>query len=1368
MNSRLLAASALASLFGFASLPAAPPSPGQEIRLARRDALAVRTAPPLAEAASDPVLNATSLYAFSTGTTGSLTDMGSGTTLLIRGGQVDLTSPITLIGFDFYFQGTRQDRFSVNAHGVLRFGATAMDPTVYDPLRTSGSYITAYANLQRTRNGNGKVHCKVLGTAPSRTLVVEWLNIQSHFDPSPLPANATYQIRLSETTGVIEFVYGAMSISEAGSNTLACHSPQIGFSTGSTNNTWASVRVPRSGSPAPTVQTTGTPTQNVYDSAGDIPALGSSADGARRFFRFTPLTPAAPSAAASPFTAVGLTGMTLNWVNNSTTHLANVVYQSTDGVNFTFVASVAATVATYTATDLSAGTTYYWRIAAVSEGALSNALTGSQATASAAVVTSTATGGAWSAAATWQGGAVPASNQAVAIATGATVTIDTTVSAYSVNVASGGTLQFAQAAAQTLTVTRNVTIESGGTLQSNPAGTITAHVLSVGGTLTNDGTLDLSTNGNAAGANLTFTGNLPATLGGSGAVTDLRTLTVAKSAQGNVLELRPTNFTVQGATAAGSWLTLTSGTLRLGGSFAGTSPVFAAAAYTIGANAGFWLDNPNYTVTGQAGNATLTGLLRVSRGTFGHGTAATHVFGTSGTPTFLIEGGTLNFAGRLAPANGATYNQSGGTVNVATVGNSATSASFDAGSTVNFNQTGGSIVLVQANSNANGFDFRLQGFTLQGNGGQVQTGSAATVGSAAFRLRTLAPNVTVFAGATARLTAAAGVTDLLVRGSIVVQAGATLDLGGLTLFLCGNLTNHGTLKGDTERDSGGGNFLPSRLVFWDEDGQGAATYAGSGTVTAPLLSFEVDNVDGVTIAPTVNQIVALTAVLTNGQLTGAGKLTLGNGGATQATFEVATAPPAIDARPTYNPGTGGTRLNYLAPFITGLEVPVSRSVTRLDISNSGGVTLAGGDLTVTGDFYPLLLGFSVLTTGANTLIVASPGAPFLGDSGWVHGALRKTIPAAGVTTFQVGTATESSSVDVNVTGGALPATLTVRCSTGRAPWLHSSLTGLVDRWWDVQGTGPTADLIFNYYLAAYQNLRFLRQVGPQLSALTPSVAPTDFQARANGLGTFAGGWALVDARAASIASADSSVFHLGRSNSFSVLAIGVPPPTLALTGALPSGVSFNPATGVLGGVPAAGTAGSYPLAFEAGNGGTPASQNFTLVVNTPPLAGADVLGTRAGQPVQVPAARLLLNDSDPDGDAIGLTAVGAASAMGGAVALAGGVVTYTPPAAFVGSDSFSYTLTDARGGSTIGTVAVSVSALSANVAGLTLVDGVPTLTAYGIVGRVYRLEFANDMTGTWTPLGSPQTAGGDGSFVLTDPTPPPLPPQRFYRVVENP
>jgi hypothetical protein len=81
-------------------------------------------------------------------------------------------------------------------------------------------------------------------------------------------------------------------------------------------------------------------------------------------------------------------------------------------------------------------------------------------------------------------------------------------------------------------------------------------------------------------------------------------------------------------------------------------------------------------------------------------------------------------------------------------------------------------------------------------------------------------------------------------------------------------------------------------------------------------------------------------------------------------------------------------------------------------------------------------------------------------------------------------------------------------------------------------------------------------------------------------------------------SVNQTSFAVGGAGSFTVTAIGFPAPILSESGAMPSGVTFNPATGLLSGMPAPGTNGTYTLTFTASNGvGSNATQSFTLTVN---------------------------------------------------------------------------------------------------------------------------------------------------------------------------
>ena len=112
--------------------------------------------------------------------------------------------------------------------------------------------------------------------------------------------------------------------------------------------------------------------------------------------------------------------------------------------------------------------------------------------------------------------------------------------------------------------------------------------------------------------------------------------------------------------------------------------------------------------------------------------------------------------------------------------------------------------------------------------------------------------------------------------------------------------------------------------------------------------------------------------------------------------------------------------------------------------------------------------------------------------------------------------------------------------------------------------------------------------------------------------------------------------------------------------------------------------------FTPTGGGTtsPPPVSPPPATNRAPVANADATSAVTGQPVVV---SVLLNDSDADGDALRVTAVGR-PANGTAAANADGTVTYTPNAGFTGTDSFTYTVSDGKGGSATGTVTVGVSA----------------------------------------------------------------------------
>ena len=89
--------------------------------------------------------------------------------------------------------------------------------------------------------------------------------------------------------------------------------------------------------------------------------------------------------------------------------------------------------------------------------------------------------------------------------------------------------------------------------------------------------------------------------------------------------------------------------------------------------------------------------------------------------------------------------------------------------------------------------------------------------------------------------------------------------------------------------------------------------------------------------------------------------------------------------------------------------------------------------------------------------------------------------------------------------------------------------------------------------------------------------------------------------------------------------------------------------------------------------------------NVQPVANPDIVSvTRNG----TAALDVMGNDSDANGDALSLLSVGLGSH--GTTSIADGKVVYTPATDYLGSDYFSYTISDGRGGAAIGNVTVSV------------------------------------------------------------------------------
>jgi serine/threonine protein phosphatase PrpC len=145
--------------------------------------------------------------------------------------------------------------------------------------------------------------------------------------------------------------------------------------------------------------------------------------------------------------------------------------------------------------------------------------------------------------------------------------------------------------------------------------------------------------------------------------------------------------------------------------------------------------------------------------------------------------------------------------------------------------------------------------------------------------------------------------------------------------------------------------------------------------------------------------------------------------------------------------------------------------------------------------------------------------------------------------------------------------------------------------------------------------------------------------------------------------------------------------TVTAVGSASSGTAVINADGTVTYTPNSGATAAtdgFTYTVSDGHGGTSVASVVVYLADRPPVANDDSASTHTA-PVTIP---VLANDSDPDGDRLTVTAVGAASS-GTAVVNADNTVTYTPNSgATAATDGFTYTVSDGHGGTSVATVVI--------------------------------------------------------------------------------
>ncbi|MDP4263282.1 MAG: choice-of-anchor J domain-containing protein [Bacteroidota bacterium] len=147
----------------------------------------------------------TYIYISSTGAT---LDPMTGATTIVTAGVDDAPSAIQNIGFTFNYEGVPYTQFSASPDGFIKLGAPAA-------VAQFGNAITSTTNIPKlfpfwddlATGTGGSVSFVVTGSAPNRILVVQWFVTVPRNTVGA--ANSTMQAWLYETSGTIEFRYGA-------------------------------------------------------------------------------------------------------------------------------------------------------------------------------------------------------------------------------------------------------------------------------------------------------------------------------------------------------------------------------------------------------------------------------------------------------------------------------------------------------------------------------------------------------------------------------------------------------------------------------------------------------------------------------------------------------------------------------------------------------------------------------------------------------------------------------------------------------------------------------------------------------------------------------------------------------------------------------------------------------------------------------------------------------------------------------------------------------------------------------------------------------------------------------------------------------
>jgi fibronectin-binding autotransporter adhesin len=276
----------------------------------------------------------------------------------------------------------------------------------------------------------------------------------------------------------------------------------------------------------------------------------------------------------------------------------------------------------------------------------------------------------------------------------------------------------------------------------------------------------------------------------------------------------------------------------------------------------------------------------------------------------------------------------------------------------------------------------------------------------------------------------------------IVSSGGALDMNGINYSTAEALTLNGTGV------SGGGALMNSSatgatfagLVTLGSSGSivggtGTIALSNTGTITGSGFGLTLGGAQGGSIASIINlgtgsitKADAGTWTFNNGQAITAGDLGI-SAGTLSATSGTMNLSGNISNSGTFTHNSGTVNLNGSS----GQTITGASTFNNLTINNAAGITLAS-DVTYNAT---LTLTSGIITTGSNNLIAPST-ANVSRTSGHIFGNFKKWIPNTATRTFQIGTATDYTPMDVTFASVTTAGYVTGKSTAGDHPSVGSA------------------------------------------------------------------------------------------------------------------------------------------------------------------------------------------------------------------------------------------------------------------------------------------------------------------------------------------